>query len=257
MENKLKPDGYELIYDKLPKSDSSKSWQECLHKAKEFSPSALLIFPDAGDNKYIEKQKAEILDLNTRILMLNRGTGEVNLPNTSFVTYDILDEGIKIAKILSSEASSRLIYISSENPDCYWDKVRLEGLVIGLSQASSNNEKKLTIFKGEHKNYSKICNIIKTNSKVKPPVIIPVNNQHAAKFMDIARAKGLNAPENFRLISFDDNPMYRTYNISTLAHPLVKTGEIFANLIKSPPQYHENCNISIMLCSHFIRRNTF
>ncbi len=60
---------------------------------------------------------------------------------------------------------------------------------------------------------------------------MPANNEFAAQFIDFAAEHGLKTPENYKLITFDDNPLYRSYNLTSQGIPMKEVGVVLGKMV--------------------------
>jgi DNA-binding LacI/PurR family transcriptional regulator len=87
--------------------------------------------------------------------------------------------------------------------------------------------------------------------------VVALNNEFAAKLIDKCVLAELRIPEDYQLIAFDDNPLYRSYNLTSLGFPMEEVGKVFGRMIcdKSLLQDYRG-KVSVKLNSKLIKRET-
>ena len=137
----------------------------------------------------------------------------------------------------------------------FWGVKRYEGLLLGLRRENEKNELPENI-PANANGFARALELVKKHRG--EMVIVAVNNQFAAKFIDFARQQGLFIPADYRLIAFDDNPLFRSYNLTTMAVPMPKIGRLFGKLICDRSWLEEfRGKVSIKVNSEMVIRETF
>ena len=169
---------------------------------------------------------------------------------------DPFGDGITVGRLLRRNKCASITVINEGTGNAFWGIKRYEGIELGLHQGDELSGMKLEniLFSPEK--------IIELVSKVKNSreeiVIVAMNNAYAARFIDTAKKEGLKIPEDYRLISFDDYPMYRSYNLTSMAAPMKEFGEVLGKMISEKSWINSfKGKISIKIPGHLIIRDTF
>jgi DNA-binding LacI/PurR family transcriptional regulator len=89
-------------------------------------------------------------------------------------------------------------------------------------------------------------------------MVVAVNNEFGANFIDYAKTKKVKAGKDYRMISFDDHPMYRSYNLTTMAVPRKKIGQLFGQMVCDNSWLKDYRGLyTIKVHSELIVRDTF
>lgn len=255
LEKEIAQANYSVMYDSIPVGGTREDYIALLNKISEAGASALVIFPDTEDSMFLQKNGDLLLDFQMPVYMLNRSGEPIPLDMVSFVSMDPFSDGITIGTLLKKHACRNIVMINEDTGQYFWGIKRYEGLLIGLQRGNGN--------KGLPENIPATPNgFAKTLELVKKHrgnlVIVAVNNHYAAKFIDFAKQQGLFIPADYRLIAFDDNPLFRSYNLTSMAAPVQKIGRLFGKLICDRSWLEEyRGKVSIKVNSELVIRETF
>ena len=84
-----------------------------------------------------------------------------------------------------------------------------------------------------------------------------VHNPYAGEFADIAAEAGFRAGADYNLVTFDDNPNYRSYDFTSMAVRAREIGEIFGRMICENAWYQEfPVRLSLRIGSELIERSS-
>lgn len=258
-EQAVNPEGYTVTYRNIPIGGGREKYQKLLSDISEEGASALVIFPDSEDFTFLLENGDLLLDFRMPVYMLNRSGETVALDMVSYVSTDPFGDGVTVGRLLKKNNCRNIVMISSKIP-MFWAQKRYEGLVLGL-RGINHSEKvdcpQILLYTTEQESELKKL-FGKVFEEYKSPVIVAVNNVYAACFAETAKALGYTAPEDYTLIAFDDNPLYRSYNFTSMAIPVREIGEVFGRMIcdKSWLSSYRG-RISIRLNSKLIVRDTF
>lgn len=255
LEKEIATANYSVMYDSIPAGGTREDYIALLKKISEAGASALVIFPDTEDSTFLQNNGDLLLDFQMPVYMLNRSGEPIPLDMVSFVAMDPFSDGITVGTMLKKHACKNIVMINEETGIRFWGIKRFEGLALGLQRG---NEKK-----GLPENIPATPNgFAKTLELVKKHrgnmLIVAVNNHYAAKFIDFAKQQGLFIPADYRLIAFDDNPLFRSYNLTSMAVPMQKVGRLFGRLICDRSWLEEyRGKVSIKVNSELVIRETF
>lgn len=255
LEQKLLKKKYTVTYKNIPQSNSRESYIKILEEISQKQVSALIIFPDIADTNFLSMNKDLLLDLETPILMLNRSGEALAFDMVSFVSLDPFGDGVYVGELLRKNKRNTVLMLNEETGKAFWGVKRFEGIELGLRHGNTADFSLENIPVRENEFDDFVNKIKKTKIKC---AVVAVNNYYAAKLLDSAKNAGLSAPEDFELISFDDNPAYRTYNITSMAAPVKEIGELFARFVCEESWINAyRGKISIKLPGELIIRDTF
>ncbi len=89
-------------------------------------------------------------------------------------------------------------------------------------------------------------------------VIIAINNEIAAGLMDALAKDGIRAGRDYGLVTFDDSPAYRSYQMTSLFVPGEQIGSLIGEIIcdgRLPRKYLSG--MSLRVHSGLVVRETF
>lgn len=222
----IEPKGYSIIYKNLPANTAGRQcFADLLNEIELQSICALVIFPDQEDFYFMNDNSDLLENLSIPVFMLNRSGEPLLVDMVSYVSMDTFGDGLFVGKLLKKNGCRNIAMLNVTEPQ-FWAEQRYKGLKQGLT--------------GGDKSFS--CPVSFTVEDQQPlldfviqhgreSVVVAVNNCIAAQFIDYAKISKLQAGKDFQLISFDDHPMYRSYNLTTLAVPRKKIGQLFGQMV--------------------------
>jgi len=253
LEEVLEPEGFSVNYSNIPTGVERVKYKELLDDISKAGASALVIFPDSEDARFLRNNADLLLDFDMPIFMLNRSSRPIPLDMVSYVSMDPFGEGAKVGTILRKNNYRNIVMITQYGS--FWGEKRLEGLKLGLKLANETIEQDFESIEATKEDLNRIVEKIRSaNNDI---VIVPANNEFAGQFIDFAVEHGLKTPEDYKLITFDDNPLYRSYNLTSLGIPMKEVGVVLGKMICDTSWHKEHeGKISIKLNSKLIVRET-
>jgi GntR family transcriptional regulator of arabinose operon len=254
IEEIVEPEGYSITYQNIPTGQERAKYKKLLAEITGANASALVIFPDSEDSAFMSSNADLLRDLQIPIFMVNRSGEPMPMDMVSFVSMDPFGEGVKVGSILRKNNYQNIIMITDY--DSFWGIKRLEGLQLGLKCGNKAFPKYFESSENGEEDFARAVEKIRsTNDDV---VIVPAHNEFAAQFIDFAAKKGLKPPKDYKLITCDDNPLYKSYNLTSLAIPMKEVGQVLGKLIcdKSWLSNYRG-RVSVKINSVLIVRDTF
>ena len=256
LEKEIAAAEYSVMYDNIPTNGTRADYISLLKRISSAGASALVIFPDAEDAAFLKNNGDLLLDFQMPVYMLNRSGEPMPLDMVSFVSMDPFSDGIAVGTFLKKHGCRNIIMLNGEVGNAFWEIKRYEGLLVGLYRGNNSKilppENILTTIDG----FARALELVKKHRG--DLVIVAVNNHYAAKFIDFAKQQDLFIPANYRLITLDDNPLFRSYNLTSMATPVQKIGRLFGKLICDKSWLEEyRGKVSIKVNSELIIRDTF
>ncbi|OGV32908.1 MAG: hypothetical protein A2020_01800 [Lentisphaerae bacterium GWF2_45_14] len=256
LEEEVARENYTVIYRNIPNGETSNDLHAILDEASDRGASALVIFPDVTDTEFLEDNSILLLNFMAPIFMLNRTGGDLHSDMVSYVSMDPFGDGIFVGSLLSNNNCRNVIMLNEHSERAYWGLKRYEGLKMGMKKNNPNGSFRLENIIGTKYGVEKCVDMAKQLGQ--DTVVVPVNNEYAAWFIDSASKKGLRIPEECRVISFDDNPLFRSYNLTTMAPQTKEIGKVFGQMICGNSWINSHYGkISVRIPQKLIIRDTF
>jgi len=250
LEAELKRKGFTLIHMEYPDIDSE-SMTEFIKSLNLAGSAGLILFPEYAGKLDEMLSYPEIMMLyRSNIYVYN--TGHIIMPEMSLncISLSPYNDGFMVGRILKRNGHRNIYFLSSSSLEPKWALDRYHGVVLGLSGEEERPRVKL---------FSKVTDMAEVIKKSSDHLcVVTASDRDAVALLDLAAKEGIKYPDNFELISFDNNPNYRAYNITTAAPPVEKVGTVLGKMITGNYfQTDEGDSIKITLRSGFIERQTF
>ena len=228
LEEVIEPKGFSVNYCNIPTGSGRAEYKKLLNKISEAGASALVIFPDADDSRFLSDNADLLLDFQMPIFMLNRSGEPIALDMVSFVSTDPFGDGVNVGSLLKKNKCQNLLILCAEG-DYFWSKKRCEGIKIGMLRGHTLPVPQIKQIAYTENGLKKT---VKSIEQAKGDIsVVAINNEYAAKLIDLCASKGLTAAEDYKLIAFDDNPLYRSYNLTSMGMPMKEIGEVLGQMI--------------------------
>jgi DNA-binding LacI/PurR family transcriptional regulator len=253
LEKEIAPAGYNIIYGMIPVDGTRADHHRILHEISAAGASALVIFPDAEDTAFLRHNNDLLLDFQMPVYMLNRSGETMAMDMVSFVSGDPFGDAAAVGTLLQRQGCRQVGMLNEASGTLFWGVKRYEGLALGLERGGNPTPPN---FLGTKDGFAAAAQAIRQAQG--DFVLVAVNNQYAAQFIDFAAQQGLRVPADYRLVSFDDNPLYRSYNLTSMAAPMERIGRLFGKLICDQSWLKEyRGKVSIKVNSELVFRETF
>ena len=255
LEEVVEPKGFSVSYCNIPTGSERVEYKKLLNDISEAGASALVIFPDSEDSKFLRDNADLLLDFQMPIFMLNRGGAPISLDMVSFVSTDPFGDGVNVGTLLKKNNHNNVLMLTGGTETRFWGKKRCEGIKMGILKGKPRLKSELKPIVSKKKAIKEAAGIIEqSNGGI---TIVAINNEYAARLIDLCSSKGLSIPKDYQLIAFDDNPLYRSYNLTSLGIPMKEVGEVFGKMICDNTWLKDHKGkISIKLNSKLIVRET-
>lgn len=248
----VKPKGYSIAYKHLPTNEGRESYAAALHETELQGICALVIFPDQEDFFFMNDNSDLLQNLSMPVFMLNRSGEPLSTDMVSYISLDPFGDGLFVGKLLKKNGCKSIVMINQENS--FWANKRYEGLKRGLFRGGKDFPGLIQCTKKEEQ--GDVIDFVRKHGP--ESMVVAVNNIFAAQFIDYAKTKKLKAGKDYRMISFDDHPMYRSYNLTTLSVPRKKIGQLFGQMVCDNSWLKDYRGLyAIKVHSELIVRDTF
>lgn len=248
----LSDSGYAINFKELPAEASE--FRPYLCETINQTSQALVIMPDYDEKDTLLKNLDVLRQFPGEIFLLDRGLDIHHQWPFHAVAYDPFSEGVMVAEYLKANHLDNICFLKGSHP-YYWSEERLRGLLFGLEEDCGKSRCVRVIDQQKDSFPDEIADFIEGSAE--KPVIVARNDDYAVKMLDHAREKGWNAPNDFFLIGFDNNPQFRKYNMTTVAPPTEKVGEVLGKMISETTfRSSDGMRITVKVDSIIIERET-
>ena len=242
-------------YQRFPADRAA--FETCLENLAGAGFRAALLLPTSKDDELVLECMDVIENQPLDIYLLNRGDIPTDRCRCHMLCLDPYDEGVQVGRFIVQRGWDAVTFLQNDWGDSVlWIQERRAGLQEGLRTASRGRlEAKILSLDDELDGFG----LKKTAPSPSggPPVLVTQNDGLAAGLLDRHEDFRRQAGRSFYLLSFDDNPVYRPYNLTTVAPPLSEMAQTFAQLLlendlAGPPQRQ----LIIKLKSRIVERGT-
>jgi|GEM_PF-3885398 DNA-binding LacI/PurR family transcriptional regulator len=250
LESELRRKGFIVIHKEYPDIDTE-SMIEFIKSLNNAGSCGLILFPEYAGKLDEMLSHPEILMLyKSDIYVYN--TGHLIMPEMPLncIALSPYNDGFMVGRILKRSGHRNIYFLSSRSLEPKWALDRYHGIVLGLSGEKERPGVKLS------SQIAEMADIIKKSSD--HICVVTASDRDAVALLDMTAKEAVKCPERFELISFDNNPNFRAYNITTAAPPVEKVGTILGKMISGNHfQIDDGDTIKMTLRSGFIERQTF
>jgi GntR family transcriptional regulator, arabinose operon transcriptional repressor len=257
LEALLNNEGFSLVFNEIP--DSRTALLESFEEIEDSGSRCIVFFPTLDDSRdditFLKKNVDLISKYRGDIFLFNRGTSlPQSLPCHS-LSLDPFSEGLIAGMYLLQKKLTKVVFLSIKDDFHYWSEQRFEGLQAGL-RGSSFADIDVDILYCSYKTPFNSAQAFLQESG-NQSVIVAQNDNLAAKFIDDASEKGLKAGRDYRLLSFDNDPRLRKYNLTTIAPPTEKLAKVLAQMVTALEwKKMDGMTFSLRIKSKIIERST-
>ena len=196
--------GYAVTHLRPPTTLTRETLRDQLKGIGEQGSAALILIPTGVESEFLLANADLIFQYHRNVYLFDRGDTPVETWPFNVVSLDPFAEGVLAGEYLESLGYRRVAFWESQSPARYWAVERFRGLQMGIQRASEAQRVAVQWFHAEAAGGAEVCRKI-TESR-EHWAIVTANDQHAAILLDRARTAGLEAPRDFGLIAFDNDP---------------------------------------------------
>lgn len=219
----------QVTYREFP--NDRESFEACLRELSGAGYRGVVLLPTAENNELLLRCMDLIESQPIEIYLLNRGDIPTDRCRCHMLCLDPYDEGVQVGRHIAERGWDAVTFLESGQSELVlWIQERKAGLQEGLRSAS-RGKLKATIRRVESDlNGFDFAQVAHPSSQA-IPVIVTQNDTLAAVVLQRAAEQGRQASREFYLFSFDDNPMYRHYNLTTVSPPLFEMARDMVELL--------------------------
>ena len=214
--------------------------------------SGVIYVPVAASDKdnlqIIKKLKRK----NIPVVLADRG---IQGSEIDIVTTNNFEGSRQIAQHLINEGHERIAFLSNKLYST--ERLRYDGFISKMKEANINQDPAITILdKGAFNVNRYLTHVHKIlKNKKKFTAVYAGHDRIALLFYSAAKNMGLNVPEDFSLVGYDNMPL-TTISLTTMHQPIYEMGQESVRLIIARIN-NENSNIkNIILNSTLIKRSS-
>lgn len=257
LERRLIQGNRKVIYKKLP--ETRNAFQEIMAEICESGAKAIVFLPDQLDTDFLLKNKDIFSNYDGDIYMLSRGGRSTEDYPCHVLSVNPEEEGFMAGTYLVNKGFENIYFLQAKRHphNKYWVKSRREGAKNGVLSASDGKIEMMELWseKSDDEIFTIACDAIR-NSQSKC-AFIALNDEAAVKFIEYAKNDNLKPGKDYAVISFNNDPIWRNYNLTTVAPPIERVGETLAKMIlENEWSKAKGVQLIIKLKSSIIERTT-
>jgi DNA-binding LacI/PurR family transcriptional regulator len=247
---------YRVIHKELIADCSRKYFKEFFGEIEKSGTRTIVLLPDRGEDMFFRNNLDILSNYKGDIFLLDRGAVLLDRWLFHSVRFNPFGEGIMVGRFLYEHGHRNIVFMEhSDFPKMYWLEERKSGLIVGLDAASDGKVKPEFLGFPKDMFYQNVCGEI--NKKKGAIAIVVATDTYAVEIIETAKKMELEPIKDFSIISFNNDPKYRKYNLTTVAPPLEEVGKLLGEMICGKQFVkRDDAKISIKLDSRIIVRNT-
>lgn len=229
----LAEEGFSVKHVLIPNPLDAQSLEATLAKiAQEGSAGLLMVLPTEV-NAFCLAHRDMLCRYHRNLYLFDPGATAPEVWPFNVVSLDPFSEGIVAAEYLYQSGYQQIAFWIDRGNPSYWASQRLAGFEMALRRASADRCRAQVIDASVYDaNPRSLLQWLNDLPKQKQPTAVAaLNDEHAARLLDLAAAQGLSAPEHFGVVGFDNNPRFRAHNLTTVAPPVQKVADTLSRLL--------------------------
>lgn len=245
LEAKFKAAGYEAVFYEM--SFEGDDCEQMMSRLIEGGAYAVIVLLSSEDFRGFLEHKSVFDRYKGELYFLNSGEFlHQELPFHA-LSFDHHEEGMMAHQHLIEVGSEEVVLVTgSATHEPYplwleyriggWRQVHPDGEILSLAQSDR---------------------VIERLKASKQLGVIAQNDLTAVELLKRCKEHGLEAPRDFKLVSFDDLPMVRAYDLTTIAPPVEKVSDLFVEMVLSNPwKIAHGVKCSLKVSSRMVKRKT-
>lgn len=255
LEQLMGEEGYVVSHVPIRSPFTRASLELMLKEITSQGSSALVLILPEEASQFCQQNASLIFQYHRSVFLFDRGDTPPEGWPFHVISLDPFAEGVLAAEYLYEKGYRRLAYWSSCFERRYWSTQRANGFALGVQRASAGALTAEVWEYGGQAGAEQVCQKVRESDR--PCAVAAANDEAASWLIDAAAARGLHAPGDFGLIGFDDNPLFRHHNLTTIAPPLANIGEFLAQVICGKLLTLEDfSSLVLRVPSHLVERDS-
>ncbi len=227
-ETNMKNNGINIIYTDISKVKTVKELADIFRQSAHGGVSAVLFITYGPFNEMIENNPDLFFNLQRNIFVYAREDINWSIFPYNIVSIDSFNEGVTAGEyIIESNSESIFFGLNRDVEKANWLKARLNGLNCAITRSSVSCRSIKTIL--WEQSFEDFYSDINAGRKV---MLVCAADKIAVDFITkIDAESGYIAGENYRLVSFNNDPRFIEYQLTSIAPPLTEIGKTLSDLI--------------------------
>ncbi len=232
LERALKENAIELVYRNISGMDDIDSCRRLLEELVTDGVNAILLIWEGLDEGNYFSDPELLFRFHDNVFVFERGNCPWQNWPYSMVAIDVFGEGVMAGEFLVQRGYEKIYFCAPENvKKSNWLNERWRGLHYGVLRDTGGQ---VEVGKYEY-NYGEtnleLISALKNDGGSARIGLVACNDILAARIIDDCRDAGLTFPDDAGLVSFDNDPNFRNYDLTTVAPALERIGRRLADLI--------------------------
>lgn len=256
--------GHKVVHESLPDLPAPDQLADLVGRIAQ-TPSAGIVILNrlVGGKERLNHESALIpfvqamLPFHGRICFFNRAGASLESWPFDAVSLAPMDEGVSVGRYLVQNGVRRAVCVGNSIQP--WSRLRVAGVQAAVNAATDSIDLR-TRWVADDTNtpdalYESLLGEIADDSD-RPTLVMP-NDQYAARLLELAETHDVACPRDFCLISFDNDDRYRRFNITSVAPPAGRVGEVIGQVMCDQISRPAGAAVNLKLKSIIVERSTF
>lgn len=262
LEGVLNAQGMQMEHRGLGTYASVGEFAQLIRELAEEESRGLVLLVDMWQRNTIENGDEllafiePLLAYHQRICWYNRSGASLACWPYDAVSLSPLDEGLAVGYYLVQQQVPSVICVKGQRQ---WSQRRMAGVQLAMTHAKTDVPIAYFSLEADENKHCQLYDHLLDQvaaAKQSPTVVMP-NDHFAAALLDRARERKLPCPERFNVIGFDNDDRYRAYNITTVAPPAGRIGQVIGQLMSDEDPRPGQLAVNLKLKSVVVERSTF
>lgn len=210
----------------------------------------LVFFARERDLNLLLKRKDLLAGYRDRVFIVNPGVYPTDRVPFHSLSFDTFGEGMLVGAHLKERRIPQASFVKTG--DSFWLNQRLDGVRCALAGSSVE----FSVIEAGREALIPLIEERVGASRAKPAFITPTDKM-ATGLIDELSERGINVIADFHVVSFNNDPQFRHYNLTSVAPPVERIGSAAARLILEKRWSGEDdTQINVKLSSRLVVRDS-
>ncbi len=263
LEHGLMEKNIQLVYRDVNDIDTIDEARGILSELVREGVNAILLICDGENPEDFFSDPEMFFGFHDNVIIFDRGnTAWHNWPYT-LVSIDVFDEGVIAGEYLTRKGYNNILFATGmfhgKKDMSWWGKQRWRGLHYSVMRESDgrSNVEQLNYGFLDREADTEFIEAVKKTKEQAGSAIVASNDRLAVKMIELCDNLGIKVPEDLAILSFDDDPEFREYNLTTIAPSLERIGSRLAQIItNSIDKNSDGEKFCVRIKSRLITRGT-
>jgi DNA-binding LacI/PurR family transcriptional regulator len=254
MGRRLEELGYRMVHLEVPAQPTLADLKSTLASAVDGGCFAIILMPELEEMRLYQAHVETLYQFHDNIYVFNRIGADLRDLPFHVIEFDTFGEGALAAQHMHALGIRRVVTWIESSVAGDWARRRVMGLKAGLYRLSEGAVAPEVIYCEQWSAVDPVRDRIAASKEYCG--VVALNDARASVLLEKLAERGLKAPDDFSLVSFDADSRFASLNLTTITPPVDRLGELITQFVSQRASFVYGNILHLKLASRIVAGNT-